>query len=194
MSIATTIIRDEHRALASVVKGLQFLVQEIQNRGQTPDFPLLQSIVSYIEQFPDKLHHPKEDQYLFPALRLRHPAAAAELDILEDEHKRGTAVTARVMKNLREYQADPSHFEAFADAVDDYANFHWAHMSREEDVILPLAEKHLTPEDWVGINAAFKSNSDPLVGINTQREFRELFRRLVNVIPAPHGLGAERPR
>jgi hemerythrin-like domain-containing protein len=192
MTIASTIIRDEHRALASVVKGLQFLVQEIQNRGQTPDFPLLQSIVSYIEQFPDKLHHPKEDQYLFPALRLRHPAAAAELDILEDEHARGTAVTGRVADTLRAYQANPGQFDAFASAVDDYANFHWAHMSREENVILPLAEKHLTPEDWVGINAAFKSNSDPLVGINTQREFRELFRRLVNVIPAPHGLGAER--
>lgn len=192
MTIATTIIRDEHRALASVVKGLQFLIQEIQNRGQTPDFPLLQSIVSYIEQFPDKLHHPKEDQYLFPALRLRHPAAAAELDILEEEHERGTAVTGRVANTLRAYQANPSQFDAFASAVDDYANFHWAHMSREENVILPLAEKHLTPEDWVGINAAFKSNSDPLVGINTQREFRELFRRLVNVIPAPHGLGAER--
>lgn len=192
MTIATTIIRDEHRALASVVKGLQFLIQEIQNRGQTPDFPLLQSIVTYIEQFPDRLHHPKEDQYLFPALRLRHPAAATDLDILEDEHARGTAVTARVVNSLREYQAEPSRFEAFADAVDDYANFHWAHMSREESVILPLAEKYLTLEDWVGINAAFKSNSDPLVGINTQREFRELFRRLVNVIPAPHGLGAER--
>lgn len=192
MTIATTIIRDEHRALASVIKGLQFLVQEIQNRGQTPDFPLLQSIVSYIEQFPDKLHHPKEDQYLFPALRLRHPAAAAELDILEEEHERGTPLTARVATCLRDYQRDPSGFEAFAQAVDDYANFHWAHMSREENVILPLAEKHLTVEDWVGINSAFKSNSDPLVGINTQREFRELFRRLVNMIPAPHGLGAER--
>ena len=101
-------------------------------------------------------------------------------------------MTGRVADTLREDQADASRFEAFADAVDDYANFHWAHMSREENVILPLAEKHLTAEDWVGINAAFKSNSDPLVGINTQREFRELFRRLVNVIPAPHGLGAER--
>lgn len=193
MSLAATIIRDEHRALASVVKGLQFLIQEIQNRGHAPDFLLLQAIVSYIEQFPQKLHHPKEDQYLFPALRQRHPAAAAELDILEEEHERGAAVTTRVADSLRDYRADPTCFEAFAHAVDDYANFHWAHMSREEGVILPLAEKYLTPEDWVGINAAFKSNSDPLVGINTQREFRELFRRLVNMIPAPQGLGAERP-
>ncbi len=192
MSIAATIIRDEHRALASVIKGLQFLIQEIQNRGQTPDFPLLRAIVSYVEQFPDKLHHPKEDQYLFPALRQRYPESAADLDILEDEHERGTAVTARVVDTLREYGAYPAHFESFAHAVDDYATFHWAHMNREENVILPLAEKYLTVEDWMGINAAFKSNSDPLVGINTQREFRELFRRLVNMIPAPHGLGAER--
>ncbi len=191
MSIAITIIRDEHRALASVIKGLQFLIQEIQNRGQMPNFQLLQAIVSYVEQFPDKLHHPKEDQYLFPILRQRCPASAADLDILEDEHERGAAVTARVVDTLREYVADPAHFEAFAQAVDDYANFHWAHMHREESVILPLAAEHLTSEDWMGINAAFKSNSDPLVGINTQREFRELFRRLVNVIPAPYGLGPE---
>lgn len=191
MSIAATIIRDEHRALASVIKGLQFLIQEIQNRGQKPDFALLQAIVSYVEQFPDKLHHPKEDQYLFPALRLRYPASATDLDILQDEHERGAAVTMRVVETLREYAADPARFEAFAQAVDDYANFHWAHMHREENVILPLAEAHLTPQDWTQINAAFKSNSDPLVGINTQREFRELFRRLVNIIPAPYGLGAE---
>ncbi|MDD2692613.1 MAG: hemerythrin domain-containing protein [Simplicispira sp.] len=191
MSIAATIIRDEHRALASVIKGLQFLIQEIQNRGQKPDFALLQAIVSYVEQFPDKLHHPKEDQYLFPALRLRYPASATDLDILQDEHERGAAVTTRVVETLREYAADPARFEAFAQAVDDYANFHWAHMHREENVILPLAEAHLTPQDWTQINAAFKSNSDPLVGINTQREFRELFRRLVNIIPAPYGLGAE---
>lgn len=97
----------------------------------------------------------------------------------------------RVVETLREYAADPARFEAFAQAVDDYANFHWSHMHREENVILPLAEAHLTPQDWTQINAAFKSNSDPLVGINTQREFRELFRRLVNIIPAPYGLGAE---
>lgn len=192
MTIATTIIRDEHRALASVVKALQFLVQEIQNRGQTPDFPLLQAIIHYIEQFPDKLHHPKEDQYLFPVLRQRNPAAATDLDILEDEHQRGTPLTARVASTLHDYQHDLTRFEAFATAVDEYANFHWAHMSREENVILPMAEKSLLPEDWVSINAAFKSNSDPLVGINTQREFRELFRRLVNLMPAPYGLGAER--
>ena len=191
MSIAVTIIRDEHRALASVIKGLQFLVQEIQNRGQAPNFPLLRAIVSYVEQFPDKLHHPKEDQYLFPMLRQRWPASAADLDILQDEHERGTAVTARIVETLQAYAADLAQFEAFAQAVDDYANFHWAHMHREENVILPLAEAHLTPEDWSGINAAFKSNSDPLVGINTQREFRELFRMLVNLIPAPYGLGAE---
>lgn len=34
--------------------------------------------------------------------------------------------------------------EAFAAAVDEYAEFHWQHLRREEDIVLPLAEAHLT--------------------------------------------------
>jgi len=65
----------------------------------------------------------------------------------------------------------------------------WAHMRKEEEVILPIAQKALLPSDWVEIDAAFRSNSDPLVGVNTRREFRELFRRVVTLMPAPMGLG-----
>ena len=148
MSFSARIIRDEHRALTSVVKSLQFPIQEIQNRKQTPDFPLLHSMIDYIEQFPDKLHHPKEDKYQFPALRQRRPAAAAELDVLEDAHKPGTSLTDRVAISLRDGHADQSQFDVFAPAGDVYANFQWAHMSREENEILPLAEKYPTPEDW----------------------------------------------
>ncbi|MCB1713731.1 MAG: hemerythrin domain-containing protein, partial [Candidatus Competibacteraceae bacterium] len=72
-----------------------------------------------------------------------------------------------------------------------YAGFQWAHMNKEEDVILPLAEKALLPSDWAEIDAAFSSNADPMVGVSTQREFRELFRRVVNLMPAPMGLGPE---
>ena len=62
MSLATKIIGREHPALASVVKGLLFLFQDIQNRGQAPGFPLLHSIASDIKQFPDQLRHLKEEK------------------------------------------------------------------------------------------------------------------------------------
>lgn len=192
MTQALTIIRDEHRALASVLKGLQYLVGEIRSGQQTPDFGLMKALVAYIEQFPDRLHHPKEDQYLFPALRARDPAAAAALDALEQQHRDGPTVIGTVQHALRDYEADPAKLDAFAKAVDAYADFQWAHMSKEEEEILPLAEKALQPDDWAPIDAAFASNNDPMVGIDRQKEFRELFRKVVNLMPAPMGLGPER--
>ena len=192
MTAAITIIKDEHRALGAVLHGLLYLIEQVRTAGQTPDFPLMKSMLDYIVAFPDRLHHPKEDEYLYRLLREREPSTAATLDELQDEHRRGPEVT-RTMVNAQEaYRRDASAFAAFAQAVKSYADFQWAHMRKEEEVILPIAQKALLPADWTDIDAAFRSNADPLVGVDTQREFRELFRRVVTLMPAPMGLGPER--
>jgi hemerythrin-like domain-containing protein len=193
MTAAITIIKDEHRALAAVLQGLLYLNEQVRKAGQKPDFPLLKSMLDYIVAFPDRLHHPKEDEYVYRVLREREPSAAATLDELQDDHRRGPDVTRTMVDALAAYRRDPGAFEAFAHAVASYADFQWAHMRKEEDVILPIAQKALLPADWTEIDAAFRSNADPLVGVDTQREFRELFRRVVTLMPAPMGLGPEQP-
>jgi hemerythrin-like domain-containing protein len=69
-------------------------------------------------------------------------------------------------------------------AVKRYATFIWEHLGREEGVILPAAERHLTEADWAEINAAFAENRDPRFGGDTDAEFRRLFSRIVNLAPA----------
>ena len=147
----------------------------------------MRSLLNYIEAFPDKLHHPKEDDYLYRILRARDPGAAAVLDELQDEHQRGPDTMRALVQALQAYEQSPSAFEAFAQAVSRYAEAQWAHMRKEEEQVLPLAEKALLPADWAEIDAAFKSHADPLVGVGTQREFRDLFRQVVNLMPAPTG-------
>lgn len=191
---ALTIIRDEHRALASVMKGLEYLTDQYRQGLLEPDFGLLRALLQYIEQYPDKLHHPKEDGYLFPILRERDAQAAAALDELEAQHRQGPAVIAGVREALARFEADRTTLPALAAAVTGYAQFQWAHMRLEEEQILPLAEKALLPADWGRIDAAFVGNDDPLVGTGQQQEFRELFRRVVTLMPAPMGLGPERGR
>ncbi|MBK6714180.1 MAG: hemerythrin domain-containing protein [Burkholderiales bacterium] len=189
MAVALTIIRDEHRALASVLKGLQYLLDPVHSGRQKPDFALMKAILAYIEHFPDRLHHPKEDQYLFPVLRERDPSVCVVLDELERQHHSGPDVIARVAQAMRDCEANASQLASLKQAVDDYADFQWSHMRKEEQEILPAAERALLPADWELIDAAFKSNNDPLVGVERQQEFRELFRRVVNLMPAPMGLG-----
>lgn len=191
MRKAITIIKDEHRALAAVLRGLEYLIGQIRDGKQKPDFALFKSMLAHVKDFPDKLHHPKEDEYVYHTLRERDPSAAPMLDELEDEHRCGPEFIQRVATALQEYERDPSRFDAFTKAMAEYTQFQWEHMRKEEDVILPLAEKSLLPEDWTEIDSAFGSNADPLVGVGTQKEFRDLFRKVVNLMPAPMGLGPE---
>ena len=192
MPNAVTIIKDEHRALASVLSGLKYLIEQTRSAGQSPDFPLLKAMLAYIEAFPDKLHHPKEDEYVYKVLRERDPEVARTLDELLDDHRKGPLATRRMVDTLGAYELNSSEFEAFAQAVADYSEFQYAHMRKEEEAVLPVAERAMRASDWAAIDAAFGSNADPLVGVSTQKEFRELFRAVVNLMPAPMGLGPAR--
>jgi hemerythrin-like domain-containing protein len=51
---------------------------------------VLGAMVYYIDAFPERFHHPKEDRYLFRLLRMRHPAAVKLIERLETEHRAGS--------------------------------------------------------------------------------------------------------
>jgi len=189
---AIRIIQDEHRSITAVVEGMRQIVGEIVAGRMPPDFDLLDAMFRYIELFPERLHHPKEDDFLFARLRLRRPEAAALLDSLSGEHKVGRVKFAELRAALDAYRDDPSTLPDFAERVERYAHFHWKHMRREEDEVLPLAREALDADDWIAIDAAFESNSDPVVGISATREFRALFRQVVSLAPPPFGVGPGR--
>jgi len=184
------IIHDEHRSLAAVLHGMLYLVNGIRNRGMKPDFKVLGAMVYYIDAFPERYHHPKEDRYLFTLLRARCPAARAVLDRLEQEHRAGAEKIRILQQALARYEhGGDAEFSNFAAAVEGYAAFHWDHMRCEEKEVIPLAEKYLTPEDWELIDAAFTGHSDPLLGTEVSAEFEGLFRKIVSIAPEPIGLG-----
>ena len=188
---AITIIQDEHRAITAVIEGLRHLLEEIHAGGRAPDHALLRAIFHYIEQFPERLHHPKEDEHLFARLRVRRPDSAPVLDALHREHEVGRERFVELKADYEAYAADPAVLGRFRERVERYSHFHWKHMRREEDEVIPLARESLLPEDWAAIDAAFASNNDPVVGIPAQKAFRELYRRLVATMPPPYGVGPE---
>lgn len=190
MAKAIQIIHDEHRSFAAVLNGLLSIIEGIREGKMQPDFFLLKAMLHYIEEFPEKVHHPKEDQYLYRLLRQRDAGIVPLLDELEREHVRGRALVLQLEQAIKRYEAQgAAGFSEFSAVVSSYAEFHWAHMLKEEKQVLPVAEKALSAEDWAEIDQAFLSNADPLVGADSRREFRELFRQIVNLAPAPIGVG-----
>ena len=185
-----TIIRDEHGALSAMLRSLSMLLAEHRRHGSLPDFSVLRAMLFYVDEFPEKLHHTKETELLFPKIRARCPEVAAVLDKLDRDHARGE-------KAIRDLEHDLLAFEvlgearrtAFENAVDRYIDFYLAHMAIEEEHILPLALKHLTEEDWKELDEAFLANRDPLTGHDPSDDYRPLFSKIVMQAPAPIGLG-----
>jgi L-threonate 2-dehydrogenase len=189
------IIKAEHRSLAAVLDATKFLVEKIRNRRMAPDFKVLWAILHYIEAFSEKLHHPKEDLYLFAKLRARTHAADALIDELQAQHRGGEQRMQDLQVALGRYEAGaPDALDAFATAVQRFADFCWKHMALEEQEVMPLAKAHLTPSDWAEIAQAFQDNNDPLFGKDPSAQFDRLFTRIVNMLPAPVGLGAPSQR
>jgi len=189
MQAAIDVIAHEHRSITAVIRALEYLARDIA-AGAEPDYEVLTVILDYIETFPNRLHHPKEDRYLFSALRLRSPAAATILDELEGEHRRGDDLTRELRYLLARCRVDGEGArKAFASAVEEYAKFHWEHMRKEEDLVLPLARQALTDEEWTAINAGFSVNDDPMPGLAPRQEFDALFRLIVAMAPPPIGMG-----
>jgi hemerythrin-like domain-containing protein len=190
---AIDVILDEHRSLAAVLHGMLYLVRGIREGRIEPDFKLLGTMLYYIDAFPERFHHPKEDAYLFRLLRLRHPDAGSLLDRLHAEHSSGGVLIRDLERALRRCEnGGDDGCAQFAAAVEAYASFHWKHMRTEEEEILPLAREHLTRADWDEIDAAFAGHTDPLMGAKAGGEYDALFRRIVHLAPPPIGVGPER--
>jgi hemerythrin-like domain-containing protein len=188
-SKAIRIIHDEHRSISAVLSGLRELARIAQDPSVRPGFAVLHAMIHYIDAFPERLHHPKEETFLFTPLVNRAPAAKALVDALSREHDQGAKLIRELQRSLMKFEIHwPKGAPEFAAAVKAYADFHWDHMRKEERELLPLAERHLTAEDWRTMAEAFAANRDPIAGVE-ERDFERLFSRIVNLAPEPVGLG-----
>jgi hemerythrin-like domain-containing protein len=185
------IIRDEHAALAAMLRSLRMMV----DRGPTDEpesfFDVLRAMLFYIDEFPERLHHPKESELLFPRVARLAPETMDVIVQLEKDHERGESAVRELQHLLLAWElVGEARRPAFDQAAKDYLDFYLEHMRLEETVILPAAQKVLNAADWKELDAAFATNCDPLTGkYPRDPAYDRLFTRIVLRAPAPIGLG-----
>jgi len=190
MPKALNIIRDEHRSIAAVLHGMQHLVRQIRERKTKIDPKVFRAMLYYLDTFSERMHHPKEDRFLFDPLRRRGAGSDALIAELEREHAEGGASLRRVEQCLIRYEeGGDKEFPEFAQEVDRFADGYWDHMRKEEEHVFPLAEKLVTAADGAGVDRAFGENADPLERDRDEKDFRKLFSRIVSLAPPPIGVG-----
>jgi branched-chain amino acid transport system ATP-binding protein len=191
--IAIAVLKTEHRALHEVLRLLEALLEEFGAGTLLPDRELLASILYYVDEFSERLHHPKEEQFLFSAIVSRAGTRPPLLEVLALEHRESAGITGELRRLLAQIEAQqPNALAQFGAAAGIFVNAQRAHMQREETELLPLAELVLEDDDWVRLATAFTANDDPLFGQFPRAEFARLRSRLTAL--APPGLLSERSR
>lgn len=192
MPEALRIIQSEHAGIWRLLSTVDRLQQDLKAPGGRPETALLGNIFDYIEGYTDRMHHPKEDEYLFKALRARNDQSHAILDELQAEHRRGAEVMSELRALLRESASgDGQAVSRFREALASYVQHQREHIRKEETQVLPMARDSLEEEDWRRIDRAFLDNEDPLFGRTVRTEFRDLHSRIAQFVPEPVGLGLQ---
>ncbi len=176
-------IHQEHRSLGMVLHTLQALLNKVAANHAVADFGLFAAALYYIDCFPERCHHPREEEHLFKAMHLRSAESAAVLDRLQADHGRSALTLSHLHRALVHYQGGaPDGLEHFRAAVDGYAADMREHMACEE-ALMQHAQTVLTGDDWARIAAAFAANDDPLFGRNQRLAFTRLYQRIMMMAP-----------
>ena len=190
---ALNTIKDEHSRLAAIMQAMRAQVERIRNGAGRADFDGLRAMIYYLDVFSARLHHPKEDEFLFQPLRARSGDADAIIDDLERDHVRSAAALRSAEQALLRYEAGGEReFVDFATAVEGYCDFYSRHIHKEESLAMPLAENLISDRDRARIDAACAAAGEAREGVDEEREFQELFRRIIGPGFAPRG-GAAGP-
>jgi hemerythrin-like domain-containing protein len=150
-------LQKEHAALSASLHALSLILFCARWDQRAPDFPLIRSIVHYVEECSAR-HHLRERAFLFSKLRARAPWLRRQLDDLEDDHGRIERMIGGVRQALDEFEqgGEPRRL-AFEAGVRDFVEFHVTHIAFEESEIMPLAEKALTVDYWTELEMALCS-------------------------------------
>ena len=170
------VIRDLQRDHANIALLLDMVEDHVRvfEEGGVPDFDLLEHMVDYFLDYPDSVHHPKEDLVL-EKLRARDPLAADAVGDLATEHTEIGESTRKFAAALETVLQDAEMpRETFPRAAREFVVRLREHMNMEDTQFLPAAERALTAQDWEDVARAFGERADPLFSERAEQRFDAL--------------------
>jgi hemerythrin-like domain-containing protein len=151
---------------------------EIFHTGERPNYELMLDIITYLRDYGDQFHHPRED-VAFKVLARRCPDLQLVLSRLAQEHRvisnAGEALR-RLLEALLAGSIVPRIEVEMAAAT--YLVYYGNHIAHEEEDVLPRAGTQLTDEDWHSVADAVPVVRDPLFGAEAAERYRELRRQI----------------
>jgi len=146
--------------------------------GARPNYELMLDIISYLREYSDLYHHPRED-IAFARLARHCPDLEVVIARLMQEHRVIAAAGEDLLARIEAVVAgEVSPRERLEAAAATYLVYYEGHLAKEEKEVLGRARAHLTPADWDAVRTGVPALADPLFGNAPQDRFSDLRRQI----------------
>lgn len=163
----TTIMNELHQDHIHLTKVLNIMDQQVAliTSGHTPDLFLLADIAHYIQNYPDLIHHPKED-IIFNVLKQKTSEGAEMVAQLQDDHEKLPHETTELYNMLKSVAGSVLLLsrDELKSTIEHFIDLERKHMALEEQFVFPLIKEKLEDADLMGIDRSGSAEIDPLFG------------------------------
>jgi hemerythrin-like domain-containing protein len=152
---AMAAVQCAHRSAEAVVQTILAVADSLE-QGRRIEISLLQKVVAFLRTFADQCQEAEEDALLFPALEAKcSPSDAGMIENLKNDHQKLVTLTSELSVATDEYvAANGSAKEHLTSCLRRLTALYREYIWNEDHIVLPLAEKILSPEE---LNALFQA-------------------------------------
>lgn len=171
-------LMSEHRIIESVLAAM-----EARLAGMTPaSFPadFFEEALDFFRTFADGYHHYKEEDALFPALKVRGiPDEGGPIGCMLKEHDFGRSCLAGIRQNLAAASDGSAEaVEAIRTHANDYISMLRQHIMKEDTVLFRMARYVLEPSDVEKLERDYANQENPRITAAVRAKYEAVAARL----------------
>ena len=174
----TQVLMAEHELILEALDALERKVAAIR-AGTAPDRAYFEKAVRFLREFADKCHHGKEENLLFKRMTERgFPVQSGPIAVMLSEHEAGRAYIRGIADGAAKLGTDPAAADRIAENARGYIDLLRAHIGKENNVLFPMADRTLSPEDQGHLAKEFERFEIEETGAGVHAAMLELLREL----------------
>ena len=168
----TDVLSGEHRVIEQVLGCLQTMIDRACS-GQKLDVASARDAIAFFRTFADACHHAKEENQLFKALEKRgFSPHFGPVAVMLQEHDQGRTAIKDMVDALDRLDAgQPGAADIFVLAAREYIELLTQHISKEDQILFPMAAGVLSPAEQADVLAAFERAEHDELGPGTHEKF-----------------------
>jgi hemerythrin-like domain-containing protein len=173
----------EHEAVRLTLAILKKMGQHIDETGNIPDIKHVEQLFDFFTIFVDRCHHGKEEELLFPALeQVGVSREGGPIGVMLKEHQQGRDLVSKMKNELSRYRnGDQKAALKFKEAADAYIALLDLHIDKENNVLFPLAIKHLSESTLAEMKNGFDKIESEKIGEGKHEGFHKMMDSLKKI-------------